>query len=170
MKRRDFSLALLASLPALSAFPSFAMQAIRPDSKSFPRAPASGQSTRPMRAAALGLGGNGCAAVDYLRHRSERGELNSSYRLKWFEAIEPTIKPNLALMGRYGEVSRELLRPMADQSWMTQDLQDVYALIVLGNLQCPETRACLPSVLVEARRLELYTLVGVIEPWEVIGG
>jgi len=169
MKRRDFSLALLVSLPVVSAFPSFATRAIRPDSKGIPRAPVSGQGARSMRVAVLGLGGNGSAAVSELRYRSERGELDSSYHLQWLHALFPTIKQNQRVISRYGEVPRELLRPMADRSWMTLNLQDVNFLIVLGNLSSLNTRAYLPGILVEAARLRVSTLVGVIEPWEVVG-
>lgn len=169
MKRRESFKLLAAPLLATSSFPSIATEVIRTGRDDLPCLPGFNPNGRP-RAAVLGLSGNGCAAVGELRHRSECGEFNRSAPLKWFDAINPVIEPDLVQMSRYGRVPNAILRPMANPSWLTHDLQNVALLIVLGNLRCPQTRMYLPGFLVEAARLGVSTLVGVIEPWVVVGG
>ena len=77
-------------------------------------------------------------------------------------------KPDTRVIGKYGEVPREILRPTTDTSWMANDICGADVMIVLGHLSCTDTCMWLPACLNEAARLGVRTVAGVIEPWEVI--
>lgn len=168
MKRRDFSLALLASIVDASLTCARAKPKLYPLGR-IPKLPCL-IVAQPNQSAVLGLSGNGSAAVGVLRHLYRTGELRPLLQPKWYEAVTVVVGPDLEVIGRHGEVPRELLRPMKHQSWLAQDLSGVDTLIVLGNLSCPYTRRYLPGFLREASRLSVSSIVGVIEPWKVIDG